>query len=437
LNRHNCDVVVIGAGAAGLTAAGLLARAGKSVRCLEAADRAGGRILTIHDPLAQLPIELGAEFIHGRPHQTWKFIRSADLTAYEHTARARYVDAGRFLEEAEAGKIADQALSAMSKSARRKDESFEDFLARSHLPTHVKAWAAVHIEGFNAARKELISAAALKLDAKAAGEIEGDRAFRILAGYDSLIQFLVRSIPEQQAVVLLNSIVERVDWRRGKVTVQFRSALDHKVSRIRCSQLIVTVPLGVLQAAGPGSGAIDFDPEPKAIREAARALEFGQVYRVTFRFEEPFWETDDRLKGIGFVISREKLFPTWWTSHPIVSPLLTGWSAGPAAAPLLGSQRPTVISEALASLGRVLSRKIPRPQAAYFHDWHGDPFFRGAYSYVPVKALSARRALNRSVAGTLFFAGEATDTTGAGGTVHGAIASGERAAAQVQKLYSI
>jgi monoamine oxidase len=60
VKRLDCDVAIIGAGAAGLTAAGLLIRAGKSVRCLEAADRVGGRILTVHDPLSQLPIELGA-----------------------------------------------------------------------------------------------------------------------------------------------------------------------------------------------------------------------------------------------------------------------------------------------------------------------------------------------------------------------------------------
>jgi monoamine oxidase len=66
--RHaDCDVAIVGAGVAGLSAAATLARAGQNVRCLEAKDRVGGRILTIHDPLSPLPIELGAEFVHGRP----------------------------------------------------------------------------------------------------------------------------------------------------------------------------------------------------------------------------------------------------------------------------------------------------------------------------------------------------------------------------------
>lgn len=83
-----------------------------------------------------------------------------------------------------------------------------------------------------------------------------------------------------------------------------------------------------------------------------------------------------------------------------------------------------MVSEALRSLGRILGRKIPRPAAFYFHDWHNDPFFRGAYSYVPVDALPARRTMAEPAEDTLFFAGEATDFTGPGGTVHGAMASG-------------
>jgi hypothetical protein len=79
--------------------------------------------------------------------------------------------------------------------------------------------------------------------------------------------------------------------------------------------------------------AIEFDPEAKGIRNAERDLQFGQVFRVTFRFSEPFRESEERLKAIGFVISREPVLPTWWTSHPVVSPLLTGWSAWPAAEP--------------------------------------------------------------------------------------------------------
>ena len=68
---------------------------------------------------------------------------------------------------------------------------------------------------------------------------------------------------------------------------------------------------------------------------------------------------------------------------------------------------------------------------AYFHDWQSDPFSRGAYSYGGVGADDAQRTLGSPVDNILFFAGEATDTSGYNGTVHGAILSGHRAAEEI------
>jgi monoamine oxidase len=431
---NSCDVVIIGAGVAGLAATATLVHAGKDVRCLEATDRVGGRILTVHDPLAPLAIELGAEFVHGRPRETWDVIRTGGLTAFEHTDQALHLDRGRVLKEKKVGEIADRVLSPMAKAVRRKDETFEDYLARSRQSPDVKSWARVHVEGFNAAHNELVSVAALTEDREAGEKIEGDRIFRILGGYDLIPISLLRSIPDYQAIVHLNSIVERVAWRRGSVEVHYRSALDNRETTLRCHQLMVTVPLGVLQATPASRGAIQFDPEPARILKAAASLKFGQVYRVTFRFRTSFWEEDEEFKRVGFLLSKDPRFFAWWTTHPIVSPLLTGWTAGSAADRIGNSDRAAIAAEALASLERILNRKIPPAQAVYFHDWHADPFFRGAYSYVPVNALAARKALSKPVDNTLFFAGEATSMTGRGGTVDGALASGIRAANDVQAL---
>ncbi len=434
MKQVDCEVGVIGAGVAGLAATATLSVVGKDVRCLEATDRIGGRILTVHDPLAPIAIELGAEFVHGLPSETWELIRIANLPAFEHTPRALHLDQGQIVADKEVGEIGDRLLSQLAKSARKKDESFEDYLRRSHQRPDVKAWARIHIEGFNAARSELISAASLLNDAEAAEKIEGNRVFRVLGGYDSIALALLRDC---RGVVQLNSIVERVKWRRGFVEVQYRSALDNKVAKLRCRRLIVTVPLGVLQATAPSLGAIQFDPEPSRILKAASSLKFGQVYRITFRFPGIFWEEDDRFKRVGFLISREKRFFAWWTTHPVVSPVLTGWMAGSAAEQFRTSDPSAVAAEALASLSRLLGRKTPRPEGIYFHDWRSDPFFRGAYSYVPVNAMSAREALAKPVDDTLFFAGEATQTKGHASTVHGAMASGVRAAHDVQEAGSI
>jgi Flavin containing amine oxidoreductase len=234
---------------AGLAATGILKRAGHDVVCLEATDRIGGRILTVHDPLAPIAVELGAEFVHGRPPETWELIRAANLTSYEHTAQALHLGRGGVVQQKRVGELADRVLSQLAKSSRRKDESFEDYLRRCRQPAAVKNWARVHIEGFNAARADLISVTSLTEDSEAADKIEGDRTFRIPAGYDSIPISLLQSIPDYQSVVHLNSIVERVHWRRGAVEIHYRSALDRQPVRLKCRQLIVTVPLGVLQAS--------------------------------------------------------------------------------------------------------------------------------------------------------------------------------------------
>jgi monoamine oxidase len=420
----DCEVAIIGAGVAGLAAASALAQSGMTVRCLEATSYVGGRVRTVHDPLASFPIELGAEFVHGLPPETWEIVRRAGLRICEHRAKCYSVS--------ESG--ADKVFSAAGKSRRRGDESFGQFLRRSGYPAQAKLQAARQVEGFDAARQELISLASLKLEWKAAEEIDGDRSFRLIDGYDAVVRDLVRAIPGWSSVVQLNSVVERVKWRRDRVVVTYRDTRDDARRELTCRKLIVTLSLGVLQAAPGSMGAIAFEPSPVDALKAAGALILGNAFRVTLRFSEAFWEEDKRFRQVGFLFSGEKLFPTWWTTQPVATPLLTGWTAGGAADDLLNGRSTGIEKEALASLRRILGRPVPRPLSTHFHNWSSDPFFRGAYSYVPVDALPARRALSQPVEDTLFFAGEATETSGNAATVHGAIAAGIQAADRVRNI---
>jgi monoamine oxidase len=414
--QSRVDVVIIGAGVAGLAAAGVLTRAGKSVLCLEARNRIGGRILTVHDPLSPAAIELGAEFIHGRPPALWNLIRDHNLLAYEHGAEAWHLHNGHAEKENQVGQVADRVLSKMAKSHRKKDETFENYLHHSQQPSRAVAWARLQIEGFNAAPPDRVGAAALTRDADAAEKIEADRMYRLTAGYEAVPAALLRQIPDHGSVLRLNTIVRAVDWRRGHAIVR------HRESATNCKSVIVTVPLGVLKS----NEGIIFNPEPRPILRAAAALEMGHVDRLTFRFREPFWDEKGKFKKAAFLISNDSPFMTWWTSYPVIAPILTAWSAGSRADGLGERTAEALADQALASLARMLRRRIPTPDAVYFHDWQTDPFSRGAYSYVPAGAT--RTALSKPVEGTLFFAGEAASRTGRGGTVDGAIESGIRAA---------
>src|SRR5439155_1114587 len=116
-----------------------------------------------------------------------------------------------------------------------------------------------------------------------------------------------------------------------------------------------------------------------------------------------------RLGDLSFLHALDEAYPTWWTSLPLHAPLLTGWAGGLPARRLAGNSPQELASAALANLSRVL--KIPRRrldgllESFHVHDWQRDRFSRGAYSYVPVGALAARRTLARPIEQTHIVAG--------------------------------
>jgi monoamine oxidase len=406
----NFDVIVIGAGAAGLSCMRELIRAGVRALCVEAHGRIGGRIHTLHD--APIPIELGAEFVHGRPREIFDLAAAARLEIVGHGGRMVQVIGGHVVEDEEGGPVMEDVKRLGSPE---HDRTLRQFLAESNYSDEEKREAIAFAEGFNAARADELSVASLAKDMRAADEIDGNRAFHIREGYDALAGALLAG------EVRMDSVVDRVVWRPGDCRVMLTTGEE-----FGAGQVVVTVPLGVLEA-----GAIYFDPEPTEILAAVRALRFGQAYRVTFLFERAFWEDDPAFANLGFLISDEPVFPVWWSRLPSREPVLTGWSAGPKADSLLKLTDREVVERALHALEGILGRTPPPVLHAWFHDWAQDPFARGAYSWVPAGALPVRETLARPVADTLYFAGEHTDLLGYGGTVHGAIASGIRAAEQV------
>lgn len=115
--------------------------------------------------------------------------------------------------------------------------------------------------------------------------------------------------------------------------------------------------------------------------------------------------------------------------------MLTGWAAGPKGEKLSGRGKAFIVERALEVLSRVFGPRVETLrdllQDSHVHDWQADPYSRGSYSYTLVGGENAARALATPVDDTLFFAGEATDFTGHNGTVHGALASGGRAAGEL------
>jgi monoamine oxidase len=162
-------------------------------------------------------------------------------------------------------------------------------------------------------------------------------------------------------------------------------------------------------------------------RDALGQLASGPVIKAALRFERPFWE--ERSPGTAFFHAPRSAFPTFWTPLHARVPLLIAWAGGPKAERLARLSEKRLIEHALRGV-RALFGRVAALDAALVHDWHRDPFARGAYSYVLVGGEGAREQLAEPIAETLFFAGEATDTEEAG-TVAGGLRSGARAARRI------
>ncbi|HEX7053239.1 MAG TPA: NAD(P)/FAD-dependent oxidoreductase [Burkholderiales bacterium] len=408
---------MIGAGAAGLAAADALARAGRSALLLEARERVGGRCFTRRMAGLDIPVELGAEFIHGDAHATRALLRAARVAAVDSVRAQRLLERGR-LRPVNGFAEAQRAVRGVS---LERDISFQRLLARSRLPGRTRALASLMVQGFDAADPKRVSARSIVEEWREGGSL-GDSQPRPEGGYGPVFDWLARSLVARGVPIHLQRVVQRIEWRRGSALV--RGRFLGEPFAVRAQRVVITLPLGVLQ-----SGAVRFIPSlPK--KKALQKLASGPVIRVAMRFDRAFWER--RAPGVAFFHDPRAPFPTFWTPLPMRAPLLTAWAGGPKAARLSGASGERLLARAWQSVRSVFPG-APPPAAALVHDWAKDPFARGGYSYERVGGEGAREALAAPLEDTLYFAGEATDTE-EGGTVAGALRSGRRAARQIVEL---
>jgi monoamine oxidase len=415
------DVIVIGAGMAGLAAARTLAEAGLRVTLVEARDRVGGRIYTL--PGATLPIELGAEFIHGLPEELIRLVDEAGLTRFELEGETRCFQEelgtsrlGPCGNQREVDQLFDQLSHFIPPEA---DLSFSEFVAQRGLSQEAATLATNYVEGFNAADAKRISICALAKQQAAEDMISGDRVFRVAEGYARVPEFLLRRFLEAGGELVPSSPVRSISWQPGSARVETETGPTFQGSAV-----IITLPLGVLQAR-----TVSFVPQPK-ILTVADQLAMGSAARVVYEFDLRFWPDD-----LGFFFAPDQTPPTWWTTNPRPSSIVTGWIAGRKLTEL----RTSNLAEAgLTALSKIMGTDAPRRLLGlHHHNWQTDPHSLGAYSYVPQGAIHASDELSLPVESTLFFAGEHTDTSGHWGTVHGALRSGYRAAKQVLEEVSL
>ena len=437
------SVLIIGAGAAGLAAARDLAEAGVKVVLIEARDRIGGRIHTHHNS-SIIPVELGAEFVHGRHPQLLQAIENSGAPLCDVTQRHWYSENGALGNSHD---FWNQLTSLMDLlNPNEPDRSFQDFLnslPNDEAAARAKAVAIRYVQGFHAAEIDRIGVHGLIKANEGEDEVDGHHSFRVLGGYDAVTDKLFEQAQAGGAVLNLNTIVKELRWSRNQVEAV--CIADKRLQRFSGSQALVTLPLGVLQVKYHQRGAVRFVPElPQAKQVAIAGVEMGHAVRITLVFRERFWEKlnlaiaeyGEDSSQLGFFHQADAPLANWWTLLPLRVPMMVGWAGGPDAEKFIGRSDEYVVEQALNSLEQFLGVSEDRLRklllSAHTHDWGSDPFSRGAYAYLPVNGLDAQRTLGKGIDETLFFAGEAT-AVGHIGTVHGAIASGHRAAGEILK----
>ncbi|MBB5056765.1 monoamine oxidase [Granulicella aggregans] len=436
--ENDADVLVLGAGMAGLAAARALAIDGQRVLVLEAEDRVGGRIFTRH--VGDEIVELGAEFIHGQPPQLLALIKEAGLELVERDGSTVRFQHGELRSDEQDDDDSGQPKSPFVVLEELEDHSgpdlsFAEFLATKHLSEEACAAAIGFVEGFNAADHHVISIAALGFQQKAEDAIEGDRAFHITGGYDQLPRFLAAKVQEFGGQILPNTRVRRLEWSEGRVLAIAGKGEDQRSFSAR--RIVIALPLGVLQRGEP-----EFRPAlPASIRDLLAIdgpIRMGHAARFTLVFKERFWRElppQPALAELSFLFTPAKIPPVWWTPHPEASNTITGWVGGPRSSALAGLSVEAVGEQACAVLAEAfqLDAVSIRDQLSgcYLHDWSADISAAGAYSYIAKRGIDAPEKFVEPIADTIYFAGEHTTTDGHWGTVHAALSSGLRAAAQI------
>lgn len=419
------DVIVVGAGIAGLAAAQYLTEEGYAVLVLEARDRIGGRVWT-NRTLNGIPLDMGASWIHGiEDNPLTELADEGDiatlvsdydlLTLYDtdgaemgdeavEALESRFETLMEMVETERENLEEDQSLGALLETLRR-DMALDRQQARE-LDYRINSV----IEHEYAADVDALSAWWFD-DADAFDG--GDVLFP--DGYDQIVTLLARGVE-----VRLRQIVTRIVY--GEEGVQ----ISTDQGDFQADYAVVTLPLGVLKAE-----RVAFDPPlPNRKRRALDNLHMGVLNKLYLRFANTFWETDS--DWLGYVSAEKGQWCEWLNIYKYTGePILLGFNAGQYGREIESLTDAQIVAAAMDTLRTIYGESVPEPLDSLITRWGEDPFADGSYSSIaPGGSGEDYDILAEPLNDVLFFAGEATHRDHPS-TVHGALLSGWRAAEEL------
>lgn len=424
------EIIIIGAGAAGLMAAYKLVRTGYKVTVLEARNRPGGRIRTLSNEQSFTHAELGAEFIHGNLPVTKQLLHEAGIRYYKTGFEMWQYDDGKFSQNEEFVEGWSDFLEKLNEL--QEDMTMHAFLQK-YFPGEDNAELRKRVESYVAGydTADACDAAAFSLRNEWNNE-DDDAQHLIEGGYMAMVNYLAAGITEAGSKIILNATVKTVKWELGKVKASIDDGTVYEAEKV-----IVALPLGVLQASQGSKAAIKFVPELPGY-EAIIDIGFGWLIKILLEFDEIFWESNGiaHLSGnkpvTRFFFTGETV-PTFWTQAG--SKQLTGWLGGPPADVRKDMTDEEILLLTLDSLATAfctssLELKV-RLTAWHVANWTADPYTLGSYSYNKPESDKSREILLRPVDDTIYFTGEYLYDGPAIGTVEAALTSGRDTAEMI------
>lgn len=426
------QVIVVGAGIAGIAAAQKLHSLGYRVVVLEGRDRIGGRIWT--DNSLGVPLDLGAAWIHkidGNPISTLVKQFGIQTVISDYDSQWNYQDVNQLLDESDE-RLANQAFRAfMARVTKLKNET---------SPSQVITLADIAQEII---QSEKLSGVALKaFQARLASTIESEMGESLahlgIKGFNEDSEFTGANVVFPQGYTqLVQALSKDLDIRIKHLVQQItydENAVEVKTDRgiFRGSQVIVTVPLGVLK-----HGSIEFVPTlPEAKLLAIKQLGMGALNKLVLKFSKQFWRSEPHymayINGNRNVADRYIDFWNW--QKYVQQPILVALVSGDFSRSLFQRSLNDVSMDIMSDLQAMFGKNIELPTTTLLTKWHDDPFAYGSYSTFSVNGnIQDCDRLAEPIGDRIFFAGEATYGKYLG-TVHGAFLSGEREANRIAKL---
>lgn len=414
------DVIVIGAGVSGLTAARKLTDLGYEVLVLEAADRIGGRLHT--DWSLDAPFELGAGWVHGPTgNPVSDLVRQSGGKTFATNDDSLTVFSAEGIRQKKA--LIERKEEQLKALYDRIDAAFDADqplaaairrLSPEALADPVLVWMMSAFTEFDTGGP---------LDRLSAYYFDEDKAFKgadviVSNGYDRILAPLATGLD-----IRLGHPVSRIAYEKGDGATVSANGHDFEADFVVC-----TCPLGVLQAGG-----ISFEPPlPERHRQAISRIGMGNVTKLALKFERPFWPLGTQYFGrMGETMGKWNYFLNYRTFSS--QNILMGLCMGAFAAEAEAMSDADMTAEAMQAVRTMFGAHVPEPVAALATRWSKNPWSHGAYSYARTGSTPADfDSLAEPVADTVLLAGEHT-LFDYHATVHGAHLSGLAAARRIDE----